>query len=207
MTPGVDGHLVLGGRVSGRVINASGKPLRDICVVVANQSAGVVGVRFTGNTGTYTIPGLNSGRYAIEFAPCLTNQNLATVTGNVLVTAPHATSVNATMKPGGSIAGTVTAGSASGPDVSGTCVEVYSGKSAVPVDTVFTGLDGSYLATGLPVGTYQVYFGDPQCNSPGLQVPGRGERHCACRLSGSTGNALRLNPVRVRDAGRAPLPT
>ena len=168
-TPGIDGHLVLGGRISGRVVNASGKPLRNICVVVANQSAGVVGVRFTGKTGTYTIPGLNSGRYTIEFASCF-NQNLVTVSGQAQVTAPHATTgVNATMKPGGSIAGTVTAGSASGPDVSGTCVEVYSGNSAVPVDAVFTGPDGSYRATGLPVGTYEVYFGDPQCNSaPGL---------------------------------------
>jgi hypothetical protein len=73
------------------------------------------------------------------------------------------------MQSGGSIAGTVTAGSASGPHVSGTCVEVYSGNSAAPLDTVITGQDGSYLATGLPVGTYEVYFGDPQClSAPGL---------------------------------------
>ena len=34
----------------------------------------------------------------------------------------------------------------------------------------FTGLDGSYLASGLAAGTYQVYFGDPQCllTAPGL---------------------------------------
>lgn len=162
-TSGVDGHLAAGGTISGHV-TGGGKSLRNICVIAASQSSGAIGGAVTGKAGTYTIPALSSGRYTVEFAPCA-NQNLVTVLKQARVTAPHATKgVNATMQPGGSIAGVVTAGS-SGPDVSGTCVEVYSGNSAEPIDAAVTGAHGSYVASGLPVGTYEVYFGDPLCVS------------------------------------------
>ena len=167
-TARIDGRLVIGGAISGHVVNAAGKPLRNICIVAAAGSAGPVGEAVTGKTGTYTVPALASGRYTVEFSPC-GSQNLITVVTQVRVTAPHAkTSVNATMHAGGSIAGTVTA--SSGPPVSQACVEIYSENSAEPVDAVYTGLDGSYLATGLAAGTYQVYFGDPEClfGTPGL---------------------------------------
>jgi hypothetical protein len=169
-TAGIDGRLVLGGTISGRVVDGSSQPLRGICVVAVTGSGEAVGSSATGNAGTYSIRGLNTGLYTVEFSPC-GSQNLMSVVAHAQVTAPHATTgVNATMQPGGSIAGTVTAGSASGPSVSNSCVEVYSQGSAEPVGFGFTGLDGSYLVTGLAAGTYQVYFGDPQClfRAPGL---------------------------------------
>ena len=167
VTPGVDGRLTLAGSISGRVLNGSGKPQRNICIVAAAGSAGPGGEAVTGRAGTYTIAGLGSGRYTVEFSPC-GNQNLITVVAHVRVTARHTTAgVNAAMRPGGSIAGTVTAGSAT---VSGACVEVYSGSSAEPVAFGSTGTDGSYVATGLPAGSYTVYFNDPHCldSAPGL---------------------------------------
>ena len=158
-TPGIDGRLVAGGKISGRVVNASGTPVRNICIVAIAGST--VGEAVTGKAGTYTIPALASGRYTVEFAPCA-NQNLVTVVTHVRVTAPHAkTGINATMHAGGSIAGTVKA--ASGQPVSESCVEIYSDNSAEPVGGAITGLDGTYRATGLAAGTYQVFFGDPQC--------------------------------------------
>jgi len=42
-TPGIDGHLVLGGTISGHVTGPGGKPQRNICVIAANPSAGDVG--------------------------------------------------------------------------------------------------------------------------------------------------------------------
>jgi Carboxypeptidase regulatory-like domain len=165
---GIDGRLVLGGTISGRVTGTTANPLRNVCVVAVGQSGGPVGAAVTGRTGTFAIAGLSSDRYTVEFSPCGT-QNLVTVVAHARVTAPHATTVDATMKPGGSIAGVVTAGSASGPPVSESCVEVYSDNSAQLDALGFTGLDGSYQASGLPAGTYQVYFGDPQCL---LTVPG-----------------------------------
>jgi hypothetical protein len=166
-TSGISGHLVVGGTISGRVINASGTPLRNICIVAAAGSTGPIGEAVTGKAGTYTVPALASGRYTVEFTPCA-SQNLITVVTNVQVTAPHAkTGVNATMHPGGSIAGTVKA--SSGQPVSQACVEIYS-NSAGLVGLQITGLDGTYLATGLAAGTYKVDFGDPQCiiGTPGL---------------------------------------
>ena len=167
-TAAIDGRLVTGGTISGHVVNAAGKPLRNICIVAAAGSTGPIGEAVTGKTGSYTVPALASGRYTVEFSPC-DSQNLITVATQVQVTAPHAkTGVNATMHPGGSISGAITA--SSGPPVSQACVEIYSGNSAEPVETAYTGLDGSYLVTGLAAGTYQVYFGDPEClfGTPGI---------------------------------------
>jgi protocatechuate 3,4-dioxygenase beta subunit len=167
-TSGINDRLVIGGTISGRVVNAGGKPLRNICIVATAGSVGAFGAAATGKAGTYTVPGLASGRYAVEFSPC-GSQNLITVVTHVRVTAPHTkTGVNATMRPGGSIAGTVKA--SSGQPVSEACVEIYSRNSAAAAGFGITGLDGTYLATGLAAGTYQVHFGDPQCvlAAPGL---------------------------------------
>jgi hypothetical protein len=161
-TSGINGRLVTGGTISGRVVNATGKPLRNVCIIALGESQGPFGGAVTGKSGSYTIRALASGRYTVEFAPC-GNQNLITVVAHVRVTAPHATTgVNATMRPGGSITGTVT--TSSGQPVSQSCVEVYTKNSAEPIGFGFTGLDGSYRATGLAANTsYQVYFGDPLC--------------------------------------------
>jgi hypothetical protein len=160
---GIDGRLTPGGSISGRVLNGSGKPLRNICIVAAAGSAAPVGATSTGKAGTYAISGLGSGQYTVEFSPC-GSQNLITAVAHVRVTAPHAAAgVNVTMQPGGSIAGTVTAGSAT---VSGACVEVYSASSAEPVAFGTTGVGGTYVAAGLPAGTYTVLFNDPQCLTP-----------------------------------------
>jgi protocatechuate 3,4-dioxygenase beta subunit len=166
-TSGIDGRLTLGGSISGRVVNGSGKGLRNICIVAAAGSAGQVAEAMTTRAGTYSIPALGSGQYTVEFSPC-GSQNLITAVAHVRVTAPHVTAgVNATMQPGGSIAGTVTAGSAA---VSNACVEVYSASSAEPVAFGMTGVGGNYVATGLPAGSYTVYFNDPNCltAAPGL---------------------------------------
>jgi hypothetical protein len=167
VTSGVDGRLSRGGSISGRVRSGSGKALRNICIVVSTGAAAPVGEAVTTRAGTYTIAGLGSGRYTVEFSPC-GNQNLITVVAHVRVTAPHATAgVNAAMQQGGMITGTVTAGSAT---VSGACVEVYSASSAEPVAFGETGVGGNYLVAGLPAGSYTVYFNDPQCevSAPGL---------------------------------------
>jgi len=166
ITSAINGRLTLSGSISGRVLDASGKGLRNICIVASAGSTPVAEAT-TSRAGTYTISGLGSGQYTEEFSPC-GNQNLISVVAHVRVTAPHATSgVNATMQQGGSIAGTVTAGSAT---VSDACVEVYGSSSAEPVAFGETGVGGNYVATGLPAGSYTVYFNDPRCetSAPGL---------------------------------------
>jgi len=161
-TPGISGRLAPGGTISGHVTNASGKSLGSICVTAAD-SAGDTGGAITGNSGAYSIPALGAGAYTVDFAPC-GGRNLVTVVSHGSVRASRVTTVNAAMHAGGTIAGVVTAGSSSGPPVSDACVEAYSTGSTEPASFGLTGFDGSYQVTGLPTGTYQVYFGDPQCD-------------------------------------------
>jgi hypothetical protein len=185
-TTGIDGRLVVGGTISGRVTGTTGNPLRGICVVAVGQSGGAIGAAVTGKTGTYIIGELGAGRYTVGFEPC-DSQNYMTVIAHARVTAPHTTTVNATMRTGGSIAGALTAGSAAGPPVSDSCVEVYTANSDQIVGIGFTGLDGSYLVSGLPAGNYQVYFGDPQCY---LTAPGLAPQWYSGQLTQSTATTV-----------------
>ena len=169
LTSGINDRLSLGGSISGRVLSGSGKPLANICVIAAAGSANPASVAVTNSRGTYAVGDLPAGRYTVEFSPCA-GQNLVAVVAHPKVTARHTTrGVDATLQPGGSVSGTVTAAS-SGSPVTDACVEVYPAGSAEPVAFGFTGFDGSYRASGLAAGSYQVYFGDPQCEltTPGL---------------------------------------
>jgi hypothetical protein len=168
-TRGINGRLVVGGSISGRVVSTTAKPLRNICVFVASQN-GVASFAITGKAGTYTVRGLASGNYVLEVIPC-GNQNLIAVLTGAKVTQPHATrGIDVTLHPGGTITGVVTATSSSGPPVSNTCVEVDSSDPANLGSFAVTGADGKYQATGLAAGTYQVFFSDPLCplSPPGL---------------------------------------
>jgi hypothetical protein len=166
--PGIDGRLAVGGTISGRVRNASGMPLRNICVFAYDSRTGSDGYGVTGKSGTYRAIGLGTGRYSVEFSPC-GGQNYVSVLGHARVTAPHATTgINATMYRGGSIAGVVREGSSSGPPVSGACIEADSRNPANlgGYAASGSGADGRYLITGLAAGSYQVYF-DPSCLAAG----------------------------------------
>jgi Carboxypeptidase regulatory-like domain len=158
-TAGIDARLTIGGTISGRVVNASGQPLRNVCVFAFDAVLGNGAGAVTSKAGTYTFGGLPSGSYAVNFSPCY-GKNLISVNGHAVVKAPHATTgVNATLRPGGSIAGVVTA---AGTPVANSCVEAVSSDPNNPGGFGGTNPDGSYRATGLAAGAYQVYF-DPQC--------------------------------------------
>ncbi len=160
-TSGIDSRLTAGGTISGSAVGATGKPLRNICVFAFAGRTGYNGFATTSKAGTYKIAGLPTSRYSVEFFPC-GNQNLIPVISHAKVTAPHAiTGLNATLRPGGSISGVVTA--AAGGAVSNSCVEVVSSDPNNPGSFAATNDDGTYLADGLAAGTYQVYFGDPTC--------------------------------------------
>lgn len=167
-TSGINARLIVGGTISGTVVNAGAKPLRNVCVFAADLASS--GFAITSKAGTYTIPGLPTGNYELEFSPC-DNQNLVPVLAHARVRAPRATKgVDATLNAGGSIAGVVTATSPSGQPVADACVVVVSSNPNNPGGFGFTGPNGSYLATGLAAGTYQVFFADPLCflSPPGL---------------------------------------
>jgi hypothetical protein len=164
-TTGIGGALSIGGSISGLVTaKATGKPVAKVCVVAVDTASQVFGLAETGKTGRYTLKGLSTGRYTVAFSPCSANgQNLVAAArpGTVLVTAPHAvTGINASLATGGAISGTVKAGSHS---QLGTCVEVQPVNPAGSFGFAITASDGSYTATGLGAGKYQVLFNDPTC--------------------------------------------
>jgi hypothetical protein len=160
-TSGINSRLSAGGTISGTAVGATGKPLRNICVYAFAGRTGYAGFATTSKAGTYKIAALPTSTYSVEFFPC-GNRNLIPDISHAKVSAPHAsTGINATLRPGGSISGVVTA--AAGGAVSNSCVEVVSSDPDNPGSFAVTNDDGSYLADGLAAGTYQVYFGDPTC--------------------------------------------
>jgi len=164
-TTGIGAVLAVGGSISGQVVaRATGKPVRNVCVDAFNAPSQAFGFAETDKTGHYTMRGLATGRYSVSFSPCYAKgPNLAGLTrvGLVRVTAPHAlTGINARLAPGGNISGKVTGGTH--PQI-GTCVELVPLSPNGTFDFAGTGIDGTYKATELSVGQYQVFFNDPTC--------------------------------------------
>jgi len=169
LTRGIDARLEVGAILAGRTVSATGTPVANVCIFANDVAAGFFGFGTTSKSGTYTIPGMATGTYTVSFYPCR-NQNLVSVLSHATLTAPHPSAgVDAKMVRGGSVAGVVTAAS-SGQPIAGSCVEVISSDPNNLGGVAFTAPGGSYRATGLAAGTYQVYFGDPGCppSTPGL---------------------------------------
>jgi hypothetical protein len=162
-TSGINARLSLGGSISGSVDNAAGKPLPGVCVFAINAATEAQGLVLTNRTGQYTLTGLGTGEYAVYFEQCTSSQTLVIVVRNVHVTAPKARNgVNAILRPGGSVAGTVTTATPSAP-ASGICVEVDSANPLNGGGFAITGSNGQYVASGIAPGQYTVSFNDPSC--------------------------------------------
>lgn len=164
-TTGIGAVLAVGGSISGEVVaRATGKPVRNVCVDPFNAASQAFGFAVTNRTGQYTVRGLATGRYSISFSPCYAKgPNLAGLisAGLVQVTAPHAvTGINARLAPGGDVSGKVTGGSHL---QIGTCVELVPLSQSGTFGFAETGIDGTYGATELSAGQYQVFFNDPTC--------------------------------------------
>ena len=166
---GIDASLSPGAQISGTVTDAdTAAPIEGLCVY-ADSDDGGYGDAVTASDGTYTVRGLATGSYRVEFWDCsgsgyigefYDDATFDTATP-VEVTAPNETSgIDAALSLGGSIEGTVTA---SGVPVSEVCVDVSNGDTASFTSTL---VDGTYRVDGLPAGDYRVYFSD--CFGGGL---------------------------------------
>lgn len=190
------------GMVSGRVIDRQSNAGVANITVTAHPQVGDFcstsgGSALTDSTGNYTITGLASGAYKIEFSEDSDqalysrqwyNDTLDEGLGTVIqVTEPGTTTgINASLDRGGAISGKVTCPSSapissfsvqavgSKGYVTSTTATILSGTTGIP------GYDGSYTLSGLPSDTYTVsfnsiYMGDssPLCVSQDYpsQVP------------------------------------
>ena len=149
--------------------------MSGICVDVS-QSGGIgTGSTETSSNGQYVIDQLPAGKYTVYFWNCTDSGNYVEqyydnqptyVTANLVQVSTGATasSIDATLRPGGVISGTVTS-AASGSGSAGLCVDAQEiGGNGYGGEGV-TAADGTYSVASLPTGSYAVGFGP--CGDPG----------------------------------------
>ena len=170
-TTAINASLQQGGQISGTVTDAAtGSPISNIDVELYDSSGDVVAETCTRLNGTYTIPAL-TGTYDVGFATaaastCGPDDDLpqyysaassrATAT-EVTVTAVAAVpAIDAKLRDGGAISGTVT-DAASGNPVEN--IPVYAlDASGTLVGDACTSASGNYTLDPLPVASYKVEF-------------------------------------------------
>ena len=156
---GISAVLILGGQITGtvRLGNAAGRPLAGICVFVLQGGSSVTSPASTGRSGRYTVAGLRTGRYQVQFSPgCGSNPNVTSENfpHPVLVTAARVTAgINGVLVPGAIITGKVT--STGGRPLARICVDAFTNNDD---GEALTGADGSYRINQLTAGDYTVSF-------------------------------------------------
>jgi hypothetical protein len=177
-TAEIDAELVepesAGSHIRGVVSSASsGQPIEgiEVCAYDAAEEAGLFGRCATTEAGgEYSISGLSSGEYLVEFSsPSGSGLNYVTQYYNGVASPERATAVtvgpetvdigiDARMSEGGRVGGEVTDASTSAP-IQGISVCAYAEESETPVGACAnTGQNGQYTIAGLPQGEYKIEF-------------------------------------------------
>jgi hypothetical protein len=167
-TVGINAQMKIGGKLSGKVTDASTHiALKGIFVCAIVPSREIGDCVMTDTSGEYTISGLAGGKYKVLFGPggstggYITQyyngaSSLETAT-TVTVTVEQTTSeINAQMQVGGKISGTVT-NAATGSPLKGVFVCALV-SSTEPAGCELTNSSGQYTIEGLPSGQYRVGF-------------------------------------------------
>jgi hypothetical protein len=180
-TSGISAALVTGGTITGTItVAATGNPLANNCHVdvaaenLATQSFSYI-VFCTDASGHYTITGLSTGSYAVQFSDVSDNyvdqwyhsESTSGAADPVSVTAGATTSgISAAMVAGGTISGTITDAKSGIPLASNCNVRVDAVNTASQLNYFdgCTDASGGYTITRLPAGTYTVQFQDSEDN-------------------------------------------
>jgi hypothetical protein len=160
-TTGIDPRLDLGGSISGRVTDAeSGLGVSGLRITLGSSSPGAASVSYaslaTDASGAYTVGGLASGGYVLSFSAA--GYPATTRSGVTTVLAPGAVpGQDAVLVRGGGISGQVT-DSVSGTGVYEVLVEAVNTVTQVLAGTGTSDYNGNYSITGLPSGSYALYY-------------------------------------------------
>ncbi len=174
-TPNIDAVLEEGGWIEGHVVDASEAAIEGLIVcALPIDETGFGRCALTDSLGDYELPGLATDSYEVAFIGEETDYLTQFYKGKehffeatpVSVTASMGTSgIDAKMKKGGQITGTVTDAS-SGAGIRFTLVCVLDAFEGEIFECVFTGGSGQYAIGGLPTGIYKVWFSPDGTESP-----------------------------------------
>ncbi len=177
-TTNINAALTKGASVTGQVVyKPNQRPVSFVCVFAYTPDFSTLSMGLTDRRGRYLVDGLSTGRYILEFDQCAGESALA---GRIragrlhLVAGQAVHNVNEQMTLGGSVSG-VTSARLPGGHVKpepGTCVEVLPLSSTATGSLTFALDGGSYQATNLAAGKYEILTGDPSCssNAPALSA-------------------------------------
>jgi hypothetical protein len=152
----IDAAMSSGGQVTGTVTSsATSQPIANAAVIAEYPNGGYAGEAQTNSSGVYTIGGLATGDYTIQFSA--TGYGPQTYSGSVSATVNETTSgIDAALAPDGSIQGTVTDASTSS-GVANVYVDAYNPSGDYESEAE-TGSSGSYTLSDLPAGSYELEF-------------------------------------------------
>ncbi|HEY5267190.1 MAG TPA: carboxypeptidase-like regulatory domain-containing protein, partial [Acidimicrobiales bacterium] len=157
--------LALGGTISGKVTNASGTGVANVCINVNSSNGGNgFGSATTASNGTYTISGVATGSYRVDVDPTCGDSATSTYAQQFInslgVTAGVTTTENVVLGLGGTISGTVTG--TSGASVANVCINVNSSDGGNGYGFATTASNGTYTISGLAADSYSLSV-DPTC--------------------------------------------
>jgi hypothetical protein len=172
-TRNIDAELKEGGRVKGKVTDASSKEvIAGIEVCAFSASTESVGCARTDSGGEYTVSGLASGEYKVEFSASFSGElnfitqyydgkSSASEAAAVSVTAGSTTpGIDAELKAGGQIVGRVTDVSTNAA-IAGVFVCVFEAGGGISLGgCALTDSNGEYTISGLASGDYRIGFSD-----------------------------------------------
>ncbi len=178
-TSGIDAALLAGGEIAGKVSSATSKAALagvEVCATAASNEYEGLTCADTNSDGEYTVEGLATGAYKVEFVPVESgdyqtqyydDQASFANADQVSVTAGSTTSeIDAALLTAGEISGTVE--NANGEPITSedVCVQAYlvSGESEdwTYAQSAVTNASGQYTIVGLQAGSYKIAFAD--CN-------------------------------------------
>lgn len=206
---GFNAYLPVGGGISGVVTDAHGQPVGGVCVQINDDVGELTRTRPNGH---YSLIGVedgsfqvlffggcgNSGSLAPQFYPNSPTSLLATpIKFRPNTITPN---INATMQPGGTLAGTVT--DTAGHRLSRICVNTFTPQfpllTSIEVGSA-TAVGGKYLISNLAPGAYGLAFG---CGGYGFEFfPNQVNPRSAGQISVNAGATTRVPVTRLSRAG------
>jgi len=181
ITRGISAIMRRGGQITGVVTGKGGSRLSRVCVYVESANGKVFVTQVETERGKYRADALDAGRYRVYFDPACGFRptrylgqwwpGAATFKRSKPVTVrlgKVTANVNAALRVGGTIAGTVRFENSRGKPLAGICV-FGQGLGAVSSvqPSATTGEDGGYVMEGLPAGRYTLSFGAVGCGNNG----------------------------------------